>query len=95
MSEPMETQAATPEEDAKIGEIPAIFVNKLYLSKVAAGAKITFAETFQVSGKSVAQPRVAVFLQHQDVIALHQLLQTAVKNIEVVRAAPAESHTDG
>ena len=36
-------QAVTPEEDAKIGEAPATFVNTVYLTRQPGGAKITFA----------------------------------------------------
>ena len=71
-------QAVSPEEDARIGATPATFANKLYLTPMAGGAKITFAETQRVAGGDQVWPRVAVFLQHADLVAMHRLLDAAV-----------------
>ena len=38
------------------------------------GAKITFAEARRASGEDLASPRMAVFLQHADLVALRRLL---------------------
>lgn len=83
MSKIGKTQAATQEEDLLIGETPAIFSNKLYLTRVPLGLKITFAETFRVGREDKVRPRTSIFLQHQDVLALYNLLETAAKNIKV------------
>ena len=69
-------QPASPEEEARIGETPAIFANKVYVSPLPGGAKITFAEALRVPGKNEASPRVAVFLQHADLAILHRLLDS-------------------
>ena len=50
MSEQDTPQAVSPEEDARIGATPATFANKLYLTMMAGGAKITFAEAQRVAG---------------------------------------------
>jgi hypothetical protein len=71
-------QAVSPEEDARIGATPATFANKLYITRMAGGAKITFAETQRLAGKDEVWPRVAVFLQHADLAALHRLLDAVV-----------------
>ena len=67
-------QQASQEEEARIGETPAIFANKVYVSPLPGGAKITFAEACRASGEDRASPRVAVFLQHADLAALRRLL---------------------
>ena len=67
-------QSASTEEEARIGEMPAVFANKVYVSPHAGGAKITFAEARRASGGEPASPRVAVFLQHADLAALRRLL---------------------
>ena len=66
--------SASAEEEARIGETPAVFANKVYVSPMPGGAKITFAESQRVSGADRASPRVAVFLQHADLAALRQLI---------------------
>ena len=77
-------QGASGEEDEKIGEIPAIFANKVYISKLPTGTKITFAENFQVAGSGTKiQPRVSVFLQYQDTKALHLLLGSTLKDVKI------------
>ena len=83
-------QAVSPEEDARIGATPATFANKLYITPMAGGAKITFAETQRVAGGDEVWPRVAVFLQHADLAALHRLLDAAVN---VPPAAPGATGT--
>lgn len=83
-------QAVSPEEDARIGATPATFANKLYITPMAGGAKITFAETQRVAGADEVWPRVAVFLQHADLAALHRLLNAAVN---VAAATPGGTGT--
>ena len=56
MNERDAPQAASAEEETRIGETPAVFANKVYVSPVAGGAKITFAETQRVSGADRASP---------------------------------------
>ena len=74
MNEPDAPQSASPEEEARIAETPAVFANKVYMSPMAGGAKITFGEARRVSGEDRASPRVAVFLQHADLAVLRRLL---------------------
>ncbi|MCY3673038.1 MAG: hypothetical protein OXH14_18415 [Alphaproteobacteria bacterium] len=66
-------QSASAEEEARLGETPAIFSNKVYVTPMPGGARITFAET-RPSGEDAASPRVAVFLQHADLAVLRRLL---------------------
>ena len=75
-------QSASPEEEARIGEIPAVFANKVYVLALPGGAKITFAEVRRVSREDLASPRVAVFLQHADLAALRRLLDWAASAAE-------------
>lgn len=70
MDERNAPQSASAEEEVRIAEVPAVFANKIYVSPMAGGAKITFAEAR--SGESA--PRVAVFLQHTDLAVLRRLL---------------------
>ena len=74
MNEPDAPRSASAEEEARIAETPAVFANKVFVSPQAGGAKITFAEAWRASGEELASPRVAVFLQHADLAALHRLL---------------------
>ena len=74
MNEPNAPQTASPEEETRIAETPAVFANKVYVSPMPGGAKITFAEARRVSGEDRASPRVAVFLQHADLAVLRSLL---------------------
>lgn len=67
-------QSASAEEEARIGEMPAVFANKVYVSPMPGGAKITFAEARRASGEEPASPRAAVFLQHADLAVLRRLL---------------------
>ncbi len=67
-------QSASPDEETRIVEMPAVFANKVFVSPLSGGAKITFAEARRVSGEDRASPRVAVFLQHADLAALRRLL---------------------
>ena len=62
------------DKETRIGETPAVFANKVYVSPMKGGAKITFAETQRMSGGDRASPRVAVFLQHADLAALRRPL---------------------
>ena len=74
MNQPDAPQSASAEEEARIAETPAVFGNKVYVSPMPGGAKITFAEARRTSGQDMASPRVAVFLQHADLAVLRQLL---------------------
>ncbi len=67
-------QPASPDEETRIAETPAVFANKIYVSPLPGGAKITFAEARRVSGKDRASQRTAVFLQHADLAVLRRLL---------------------
>ena len=74
MTERDAPQSASPDEETRIAETPAVFVNKVFVSPMTGGAKITFAEARRVSGEDRASPRVAVFLHHADLAALRRLL---------------------
>ena len=74
MTETDAPRPASPEEEARIAETPAVFVNKVYVSPMPGGAKITFAEARRVAGKDRASPRAAVFQQHADLAVLRRLL---------------------
>ena len=74
MNDPDAPQSASPEEEARIAETPAVFANKVYVSPMPGGTKITFAEARQVSGEDRASPRAAVFLQHADLAVRRRLL---------------------
>ncbi|MCY4550987.1 MAG: hypothetical protein OXC28_21725 [Defluviicoccus sp.] len=74
MSERDAPQSASPQEETRIAETPAVFANKVYVSPMPGGAKITFAEARRVSGEDLASPRAAVFLQHADLAVLRRLL---------------------
>ena len=67
-------EQASPEDEARIGETPAVFANKIYVTPLPGGAKITFAEARPVSGEDRASLRAAVFLQHADLAVLRRLL---------------------
>ena len=66
-------RSASAEEEAPIGETPALVVNNVFVSPMAGGAKITFAEARWGPGENAAA-RVAVFLQHADFAVLQRLL---------------------
>lgn len=74
MNEPDVPQFASAAEEAQIAETPAAYANKVYVSPMPGGAKITFAEARRVSGEDRASPRTAVCLQHADLDALRRLL---------------------
>ncbi|MDE0173013.1 MAG: hypothetical protein OYH76_19215 [Defluviicoccus sp.] len=75
MNESDAPQSASPEEEARIAETPAVFANKVYvLPMPGGGAKITFAEARRLSGEDRASPRAAMFLQHADLAVLRRLL---------------------
>ena len=74
MNEPDAPQSASAEEEARIAETPAVFANKVFVSPLPGGAKITFAEARRTSGEELTSPRVAVFLQHADLATLRRLL---------------------
>lgn len=74
MNEPDAPRSASAEEEARIAETPALFANKVFVSPLPGGARITFAEARRTSGEDLASPRVAVFHQHADLAALRRLL---------------------
>ena len=74
MNEPDAPQSASPDEETRIAETPALFANKVYVSTMPGGAKITFAEARRVSGEDRASPLAAMFLQHADLAVLRRLL---------------------
>ncbi len=74
MNEREAPQSASAEEEERIAGTPAVFVNKVFVSFMPGGAKITFAEARRAAGEDRASPRVAVFLQHADLAALRRLL---------------------
>ena len=76
-------QSASAEEEERIAETPAVFANKVFVSPVAGGAKITFAESRRAGER--ASPRVAVFLQHGDLAALRRLLDWTAQDSEKPR----------
>lgn len=82
------------EEDVQIGSTPATYVNKVYLTASPQGAKITFAEMFQVGGEPKVQPRAAVYLLPQDLIALYRLLDPLVKSAGVANLGQSETETE-
>ena len=85
-------EQASPEEEARIGETAAVFANKIYVSPLPGGARITFAETRHVSGEDRAVPRAAVFLQHADLAALRRLLDWTAGAAEMPDAAGGSMH---
>ena len=85
-------EQASPEDEARIGETPAVFANKIYVTPLAGGARITFAETRRVSGKDKAVPRAAVFLQHADLDALRRLLDWSAGAAEMPETAGGSMH---
>ena len=50
MDERDEPQSASSKEEARIAETPAVFANKIFVSPLPGGAKITFAEARRVPG---------------------------------------------
>ena len=59
MHEPDAPRSASAEEEARIGEMPAVFANKVYVTRMpGGGAKITFAEARQSQGEERASLRV-------------------------------------
>ena len=85
-------EQASPEDEAQIGETPAVFANKIYVTPLAGGARITFAETRRVSGEDKAVPRAAVFLQHADLAALRRLLDWTTAAAEMPETAGGSMH---
>lgn len=75
------TTVSDPENKAILNQ-PALFVNKLYLTKVPSGAKVTFAE-INSSAPGEVSTRASVFLQHADLFALHDLIGSVLKDIKL------------
>ena len=79
-------QSASAAEEALIGEIPAVFVNKVFVSPMPGGAKITFAEARRAAGEDGAAARVAVYLHHGDLAALRRLLDWTAEASDAPRS---------
>ena len=92
MNERVAPQSASAEEEARIGEMPAVFANKVFISPQPGGAKITFAEARRTSAEDLASPRVAVFLQHADLAALRRLLDWTAGAEEMPETAGGSMH---
>lgn len=92
MNERDAPQSASVEEEARIGEMPAVFANKVFVSPLPGGAKITFAEARRASGEDRAMPRAAVFLQHADIAALRRLLDWTASAAEMPETAGGSMH---
>lgn len=67
------------EETNKAFELPAIFVNKLYVHLSPAGVRLTFGEQ---GAATPSFPRVAVALGFVDAIALRDMLATMLAPVE-------------
>lgn len=85
-------QQASPEDEERIGETPAVFANKVFVTSLPGGARITFAEARRVSGGDRAEPRVAVFLQHADLAALRNLLEWTARAAEMPETVGGSVH---
>ena len=85
-------EQASPEDEARIGETPAVFANKIYVSPLPGGARITFAETRRVSGEDRSVPRAAVFLQRADLAALRRLLDWTAGAEDMAETAGGSMH---
>ena len=92
MNEPDAPQSASPEEEGRIAETPAVFANKVYVSPMPRGAKITFAEARRLSGEDRESPRAAVFLQHADFAVLRRLLDWTASGDTQPEAAGRSMH---
>ncbi len=92
MNQPVAPQSASAEEEARIAETPAVFANKVFISPLPGGAKITFAEARRKPGEDSASPRVAVFLQHADLAALRGLLDWTAGAAEMPETAGGSMH---
>ena len=92
MNAPDAPQSASPVEEARIAETPAVFANKVYVSPMPGGAKITFAEARRGSGEDRASPRVAVFLQHADLASLRGLLDWTAGAAEMPETVGGSMH---
>ena len=92
MNAPDAPQSASPEEEVRIAETPAVFANKVYVSPMPGGAKITFAEALRGAGEDRTSPRVAVFLQHADLAALRGLLDWTASAAEMPETVPGSMH---
>lgn len=66
--------------------LPAIFVNKLYVSMAGPIAKITFAEHSVEAG---VHARASVAMTINDAVALRDLLGGMLQNASVVEANPS------
>ncbi len=85
-------ESASPEEEARIAETPAVFANKIYMTPLPGGARITFAEARPISGEDRAVPRVAVFLQHADLAVLRGLLDWTAGATEMPETVAGSMH---
>ena len=75
-------QSASPEEEARIGEIRRSSRTRFMYRPCPAARKLPLPRPRRVSSKDLASPRVAVFLQHADLAALRRLLDWAASAAE-------------
>ena len=94
MSTEQEVQLINPEEEALIGETPAIFSNRIYVTAKPQGVKITFAEIYPVAGENRIRSSTAVFLQLSDFMALKNLIDHQARSIKSVQV-PTGVEQDG
>ena len=92
MNAPDSPQSASPDEEARIAGMLAVFANKIYVTPLPGGARITFAEARPLSGEDGAVPRVAVFLQHADLAALRGLVDWTASAAEMPETVPGSMH---
>ncbi len=95
MSEESPKSAVSPTEDTIIGETPAVFANKMYVTPNPYGTKLTFAEAFPVGADQQVKTRFSVYLVPNDLRALYQLIEPIVQNMQVVRADGKDAAEDG
>lgn len=77
-----EAPAVTDAETGIINGGPAYFSNKIYATMMPQGMRVTFAELNPAS--PIPAFRSAVFLSFQDAVALADLLQRQIAQIEFV-----------
>lgn len=67
---------------------PALYVNKIYLTLLKTGMRLTFSE--EMDGVEMPAARTAVYLSLEDAVSLHELMSIHIKNIKIVEAPKAE-----
>ena len=95
MNDEPQVSGTGPEEDALIGQTPAVYANKVYLTAVPEGFKLTFAEQYPVGGTLQSKERFAVFMLLRDFLSMFQLLEKNAQNIEKVVLPVSDPQDDG